>query len=165
MKLHDSRVTTPFFGPNAWVAMAQPVPGGNIPAHHAALELKLTFKDGGAYDFHTKFIQIRERLQQASDVAAETGSRQQGSNAAGVNMDSVHLEQLPAYEEQASEVQAVPSETPALSAVSQHPGAPVSQQEANSRPQPDGPPPGYDEAQSGAIFERLEEESRSQSER
>ena len=44
-----------------------------IPAQHLVIEAKVTFKDGGAYDFHTKFVQIKERLKQARDVAAESG--------------------------------------------------------------------------------------------
>lgn len=141
LKLHDSRVTTPFFGPNAWQALAQTVNGGGIPSQHPAVEVKLTFKDGGAYDFHTKFVEIKERLRQAADVAAESGQAIQGSHSDCANLENVYLEQLPAYEESAggNRVQDTAVETrsenrPRLHLPSQ------GQQHAH----PDEPPPGYD---------------------
>ena len=73
LNLHDTRVSAPFFGPNVWNAAVQPVPGGGIPPTHSVVELKMTFKDGGAYDFHQKFLEIRERLQQVVAVARESG--------------------------------------------------------------------------------------------
>jgi WW domain-binding protein 2 len=98
LNLHDSHMTMPWFGPNAWEALVQPVAGGNIPDNHH-VELKLTFKDGGAPDFHTQFERIKERLQQAVDNAREAnaGSRSGGA-VGGVNMDTVHLDELPTYE-------------------------------------------------------------------
>ncbi|KAL9097115.1 MAG: hypothetical protein Q9165_000541 [Trypethelium subeluteriae] len=109
LNLHDTHVTAPWFGPNVWTSLLQPVSGGGIPAQHAALELKLTFKDGGAFDFHTGYERIKERLQQAVEVARESGlavgdgserSAGRGGGALeGVNMGAVHLDQLPRYEE------------------------------------------------------------------
>lgn len=87
----------------------QPVPGGNIPPQHVAVELKMTFKDGGAFDFHSTYERIKERLQQAVYVAREsghlvgngleTGDGRGAGGLAGVNMDAVHLEELPTYDD------------------------------------------------------------------
>jgi hypothetical protein len=64
----------------------QPVPGGNIPPASSAIELKLVFKDAGAFDFSTTFERVKERVTQAVENA--------GASAA----QNVHLEDLPAYE-------------------------------------------------------------------
>ena len=108
LNLHDTHVTAPFFGPNVWSGIVQAVPGGNIPPEHPAVEIKLTFKDGGAFDFHTLFERIKERLQQAVEVARESGqlvgdgsesmAGRGGGGLSGVNLDSVHLDELPAYD-------------------------------------------------------------------
>ncbi|KAF8542233.1 hypothetical protein BDD12DRAFT_391579 [Trichophaea hybrida] len=81
--LLDSRVAAPFFGPNTWSASVQPVSGGGIPPATSAIELKLVFKDGGAFDFYGMFERVKERVLQAR----EAGSAE------------VHLEDLPAYED------------------------------------------------------------------
>jgi hypothetical protein len=73
LNLHDTHVSAPFFGPNVWTAALQPVAGGGIPANHAFVELKMVFKEGGAFDFHSQFERIKERLQQAVDNARESG--------------------------------------------------------------------------------------------
>ena len=109
LNLHDTRVSAPFFGPNAWTGILQPVPGGGIPPVHTYVELKIVFKDGGAFDFHSNFERVKERLQQAVEVARESGqvngdgseigAGRGGGALAGVNMAAIHLEQLPAYEE------------------------------------------------------------------
>lgn len=72
----------------------KPVSGGGIPPTNSAIELRLTFREGGAFDFHNTYEQVKERLYQAYMVARESG--QTGES----NMDfaNVHLEQLPAYE-------------------------------------------------------------------
>ena len=45
-----------------WQALLQPVHGGGIPTPlGGVVELKFTFKDGGAFDFHTHFERIKER--------------------------------------------------------------------------------------------------------
>lgn len=146
----------PFFGANYWVALCKPVAGGNIPATHAAVELRLTFKDGGTFDFHTLFEQIKDRLHQAYTVAQETSN----SDAVGnIDLANVHLEQLPAYE--------APRQVPEddgptiLSPVPLRPGreselegvtSPLTSS-ANPEPPiaPDEPPPGYEEVQAQAV--------------
>jgi hypothetical protein len=66
----------------------QPVSGGNIPPANTIIELKLVFKDGGAFDFSTIFERVKERVAQAIENSDD-------SAAAAMN---VHLEDLPAYE-------------------------------------------------------------------
>lgn len=70
--------------------MLKPVSGGGLPSEHPYVELKLTFKDGGAFDWHTTFESVRESLAQAQEAAAE-GGRQ-------VDWEVVGGEGLPAYE-------------------------------------------------------------------
>lgn len=91
---------------------APPGPGaalvaGVAAASHAAaaaggggglLELKLTFKDGGASELHSIFKRVRERLQEAGQLHEGIG----GPQSAGPSMPPppplFHLEDLPAYE-------------------------------------------------------------------
>ncbi|RDL39462.1 PH protein [Venustampulla echinocandica] len=113
LNLQDTFVRAPFFGANYWTANVKPVSGGGIPPTNSAIELRLTFREGGAFDFHNTYEQIKERLYQAYMVARESG------RAGDSNMDfgNVHLEQLPAYEacstvEDGDELEAPPYESP-----------------------------------------------------
>jgi len=174
LNLNDTFVRAPFFGANYWIALCKPVPGGGIPSHHSAFELRFTFREGGAFDFHTIFEQIKERLYQAVSVARESG----GTN--GVNLANIHLEQLPAYEA-ASDVQVegdrVEEETDDPVILSPRPVRPgqgdvavageVRAEEPSSivAQAPDEPPPGYEEAQAQAVGEDLEQRLRNEAER
>ncbi|GAB1192241.1 hypothetical protein APSETT444_001430 [Aspergillus pseudonomiae] len=90
--MHDTHVSAPLFGANVWQSLVQPVPGGGIPSSLPALLLKVTFKEGGAFDYHNKFEEIKERLR----VALEN-TRQSSRGVGNVDMSTVHLDQLPAY--------------------------------------------------------------------
>ena len=145
---------------------------GGIPDIHAAVELRVTFKDGGAFDFHTTFEQIKERAHEAFALARENGQRPSAALA------DVHLEQLPAYEPMSTEAPPLPhpeappaAETgtqdppilspvprrpsvllPGIAAASEPPETPPS---VGRVPPPDGPPPGYEEAQMHAVEAEL----------
>ncbi|KAF2675189.1 hypothetical protein BT63DRAFT_30749 [Microthyrium microscopicum] len=136
LNLHDTHVEAPWFGANIWTALVQPVPGGGIPAHLPALELKMTFKDGGAFDLHSTFERIKERLLQAVDVAQMASGGEQG-----VDMGNVNLDELPAYEA---------SPTSPLVSV----GAPQRREEPVEPPSER--PPGYEEVQRESVAEDLE---------
>lgn len=147
LNVRDSHVSAPFFGPNVWIALVQPVPGGGISASLPAVQMKVTFKEGGAFDFHTNCERIRERLQQAVENTDE-GTRGQQT----VDLSAVHLEELPAYDAPSSTNQSVrPSETP---------------EEPSNRPtsgvgvEPVEPPPCYEEVQSQSVADELEERLR-----
>lgn len=160
LNTHDSHVVAPWIGPNVWTALLQPVQGGGIPAHIAALELKFSFKDGGAYDFHTGYERVKERLQQQVDVARESGAlrgdgsetgRGRGGDAlAAVDVANVHLDDLPAYEESAN---------PAP-----QPSAPLTDSTVACEPRQTGqvftppaePPPGYEQVQRETVEDELE---------
>ncbi|KAI9725802.1 MAG: hypothetical protein M1828_002431 [Chrysothrix sp. TS-e1954] len=158
LNLHDTHITAPFFGPNAWLAVVQPVINGGIPSRHPALELKLTFKDGGAVDFHAQFIRIKERMQQVMDVARTTG---QGTGSGGVNMDAVHLDELPAYEATSSvPTTTQPSNPPAVGQATSPMNNPRSSGNATNTPAE--PPPGYEEVQRDSIAESLDRDLRLQ---
>jgi len=151
----------PWFGPNAWPAVLQPVPGGNIPTAHANIELKLTFKEGGAPDFHSTFERIKERLQQVVSTAREenlTGGRQD-SVLDNVNLDTVHLDQLPSYQESGSDRVASyqgadpPDLLESPGGISQR--TPPQTGPSEPQPPPDAPP-GYEETQQQSIQAELE---------
>ncbi|KAK9370038.1 hypothetical protein V1509DRAFT_618356 [Lipomyces kononenkoae] len=72
--VHDAHVTQPWFGPNMWSSVVVAVQDGGLPTD-TPLELTITFKDGGAFEFHDCFERIRERMQE------------------GVN----HIDELPTY--------------------------------------------------------------------
>lgn len=162
LNLQDTYVRAPFFGANYWSALCKPVSGGGIPPSHPSVELRMTFREGGAYDFHSTFEQVKERLYQAYIVARETGQR--GQN--GVDLANVHLEQLPAYEparEVATEETAVePRDSGVEGLRSRGVSEPPKEEEFSA---PDEPPPGYEEAQIQAVGidldSRLREEAES----
>jgi hypothetical protein len=134
----------------------------------------MEFKEGGAFDFSTTFERLKERLRQAVDVAREsglatgdgtdTGDGRGGGALAGVNLNSVHLEDLPAYEESPTiPSHAFPSPQPG-DAIATGPSSPQaadmssparSPQEQNFEP-PLEPPPGYEEVQRDSIVNELE---------
>lgn len=141
LNLHDTHVSAPFFGPNVWTALVQPVSGGGIPASVHAVQLKVTFKEGGAFDFHTNFERIKERLRDAVESSQEVRR-----GFTDVNMASVHLDELPAYEG--------PQGGPAPPAASE------GRQAQETGQEPMGPPPGYEEVQQQSVANELEERLR-----
>ncbi|EXJ82220.1 hypothetical protein A1O3_06033 [Capronia epimyces CBS 606.96] len=168
LNLHDTHITVPWFGPNAWQAALQPVPGGNIPATQAAVELKLTFKEGGAPDFHSKFEQIKERLQQVVSTAREENltGRRQDSFLGDVNLNNVHLDPLPSYQESGQDRVAAGEAIPSSAVIdSPEAGSPISSS-AGGRMRsaspvediepPREPPPGYEEVQQQSIQAELD---------
>lgn len=66
----------------------------------------MTFKDGGAFDFHSSFERVKETLSHAVEIARESGhlsgAGAGGVGSVGLDLEAVHLEQLPAYEEATS---------------------------------------------------------------
>lgn len=137
--LHDTHLTAPWFGPNVWVAAVQPVTGGGIDGVTTTIELKLTFRDGGAYDFHGKICEVKERWTQAREVGRADAD--------------VHLEQLPAYEESVR-----PPAAPAREPTTQRVAAESTLAAPTTRaaPPPDEAPPGYDEVQAQTLVAHLE---------
>ncbi|CAN9085972.1 unnamed protein product [Alternaria alternata] len=176
LNVTDSRVTAPWFGANKWEAIIQPVQGGGIPPQHAELDLVMEFKEGGAFDFASIFERLKERLRQAVEVARESGGdMEDGSRGVGgVNMNNVHLEDLPAYEESRQHARVPePPLSPPLDGSAFDTGGPVIAAPTPSSPQassplssprtqqehfepPSDPPPGYEEVQRGSIADELE---------
>ncbi|EED24363.1 hypothetical protein TSTA_077290 [Talaromyces stipitatus ATCC 10500] len=155
LNLHDSHVSAPFFGPNAWTVLAQPVPGGGIPAPLQLVELKVTFKEGGAFDFHTNFERIKDRLQQAVEHARDSGSPSvRSSNGRGVNFTNVHLDELPAYDgpntSNAGQAQSIEAAVQ----------PPITETADTTSSAPVEPPPGYEEVQQQSVAQELEEQLR-----
>ncbi|BCS24513.1 uncharacterized protein APUU_40957A [Aspergillus puulaauensis] len=146
LNLHDTHVSSPFFGPNAWNAVVQPVPGGGIPSSLIAVHLKITFKEGGAFDFHGQFETIKERLQQAVEISHESGR-----GVSNVNMSGVHLEELPAYSAPQGGL-TVNDEDVSRRELRQSPS------EASGEPQE--PPPDYEAVQQQSVANELEERLR-----
>lgn len=146
LNLHDSHVTAPFFGPNVWIALLQPVSGGGIPVPSTGVvEIKLTFKEGGAFDFHTHYERTRERLQQVVENAREAGGGATAPSA--VNTASVNLEDLPAYQEESDGP--LMSPTAAAAAAEQRNSHTVNSHrgrggDAVGNGPPAEPPPGYE---------------------
>ncbi|KAF2400955.1 hypothetical protein EJ06DRAFT_530045 [Trichodelitschia bisporula] len=179
LNLHDTHVAAPFFGPNVWSSVVQPVPGGNLPPQHAALELKLTFKDGGAFDFHSLFERLKERCQQAVEVARESGTLSGDVNSAqGPGVD-VFLDELPAYEVATASPSVSPGAATTIAATDAvsppglaHASVPVSPVTAGATSPreerfapPQEPPPGYEAVQNQSVQEELWSRLRQESER
>jgi hypothetical protein len=145
------------------------VPGGNIPSSRANIELKLVFNEGGAADFHTNFERIKERLQQAVEAArdAEPGAGHGIGSLVSVNMDAVHLDQLPTYEASGHDIIAPISLAPSMprSPIALPGAADDSQDGAGgllrrraptTAEPPNEPPPGYEETQQQSIQQEFE---------
>lgn len=189
LNLHDTHVSAPFFGPNVWRAALQPVPGGGIASKYSPVELKMVFRDGGAFDFHSNFERIKERLHQALEVARESGHIVgDGSDAgggrgagqlSGVNLAAVDLEELPAYEEArrtapveiAQSSPPLPLQEPDVTVpIIENPASPVSETartppategDSETLSSPTEPPPGYEEVQRQSVATELERSLRS----
>lgn len=114
-----------------WTAVVQPVSNGGLPSVASAIELKLIFKDGGAFDFYTIFERVKERFLQALENARASGRVAEGT---------VHLEDLPAYEEPP----VMSGNTSRLVNTNVSYGGP-----------PPGPPPGYEEVQRESLAEEV----------
>jgi hypothetical protein len=119
----------------------------------------MTFKDGGAFDFHTNFERIKERLLQVVEQARESGAiAGDGSQTGAVNFATVHLEELPAYEG--------PDSDSSLSGPSGDEGVPhysrpgllngTGPAGADQFGAPSEPPPGYEEVQQQSVANDLE---------
>ncbi|PGH34497.1 hypothetical protein GX50_02680 [[Emmonsia] crescens] len=175
LNLQDTHVSAPFFGPNLWTSQVKPVAGGGIPASYVSLQLKLIFKDGGAFDFHSGFERIKERLQHALEQAQESSSMAESiarrpNRGAGtldcVDFSAVHLDELPAYEESGHPSEPTDTTTlPAFSSVDPHGrNQHVSIDDNNGRSgednptdaNPTEPPPGYEEVQQQSVANALE---------
>lgn len=127
----------------------------------------MTFKDGGAFDFHSTYERIKERLQQAVDVAresghltgdgAETGGGQGAGALGAVDMNAVHLDELPAYEDATStrQVPAPRHEAPLIDLAEPAPATQTSPRQEQFSP-PAEPPPGYEDVQSQSVSDELE---------
>ena len=138
----------------------------------------MIFREGGAFDYHTIFEQIKERLHHAISIARDEG-RNIGSAGVlgGADLASVHLEQLPAYEPppQASSAEPTEERDPASpihpagrdSGVAGLRGKPKPEEEVSTPPAepPNEPPPGYEEAQAQAVGIDLDQRLREEAER
>jgi hypothetical protein len=165
LNLEDSYVRVPFWGANFWGASLRPVAGGGVPSHLSIIELKLTFKDGGAFDYHTIYEQIKERLHHALTLARDSGHGIGSINALGAaELANVNLEQLPAYEPPARVDGAAEREV-----VSRDSGVagvePPSTSREGPTSAPSEPPPGYEEAQAQAIDVDLDQRLRDEAAR
>lgn len=123
------------------------------------MSLKLTFKEGGAFDFSTTYERMKETLAQAVDTARASG-RPVNSAGGGVDAD---LEQLPAYEElgggapvQIQRPTPVGPNGARRPAPSANNGVVGMEPAGSSAQMPDEPPPGYDEALQGSVANGLE---------
>ncbi|KAH7092961.1 WW-domain ligand protein-domain-containing protein [Paraphoma chrysanthemicola] len=184
LNVADSRVTAPWFGANKWEALIQPVSGGGIPSQHTELDMVMEFKEGGAFDFASIFERLKERLRQAVDVARESGAGGMEDGARGINMNNVHLEDLPAYEESGQHTRVADAQQPSSPITDRRSsgagaGGPVVAAPAPTSPQrsspmvspqrgnfpppsepPSEPPPGYEEVQRNSIVDELERQAR-----
>jgi hypothetical protein len=142
----------------------------------------MEFKEGGAFDFASTFERLKERLKQAVDVAGisptegvDTGDGRGAGALSGVNLASVHLDELPTYEDSGQYTRVpenVPSPPPVgrgsvggestVSTATANRSSPLSspRQESFQAP-PTEPPPGYEEVQHSSVANELERRLRS----
>ena len=125
------------------------------------MEVKLTFKEGGAFDFHSHYERVRERLLQAVEVGRD----------AGVEVGSVTLDDLPAYQEEGDGPLLSPT-TVAVAAARLEverrngSGSGSGDGDGRGRDREDGtpvePPPGYEEAQMAGLRDEVERRANGQ---
>ncbi|KAB8299849.1 hypothetical protein EYC80_000095 [Monilinia laxa] len=157
LNLQDSYVRAPFFGANYWTALCKPVSGGGIPPDYPSVELKMTFREGGAFDFHSCLERIKERLYQVYSVAREHGGR----GMSGADLTTMDLEQLPAYEP----AQEVTDASPIVARDSGVASTTGTSPRSETFTAPAEPPPDYEEAQAQAVSVDLDQRLREQAER
>jgi hypothetical protein len=162
LHIYDSHVSAPFFGPNVWTAIVRPVAGGGIPASIQVVELKFSFKEGGAFDFHSNFERIKDRLGQAVEHAREQGpATSQATTGRGVDFTHVHLDELPAYDGARNPAQAGNNNQHQLSNVATQASTTESAGgNTDFAPPPMEPPPGYEEVQQQSVAAELEDRLR-----
>jgi hypothetical protein len=121
----------------------------------------MEFKEGGAFDFSSIFERLKERLRQAVDVARESGAGDE-DGARGVNMNNVHLDDLPRYEESGQHERVGECEPVVAAPVPTSPqrASPMASPQAQSLAPPSEAPPGYEEAQRDSVVEELERQAR-----
>lgn len=112
-----------------------------------AVHLKVTFKEGGAFDFHNEFERMKERLQQAVEISGESDR-----GAGSLNMANVDLEDLPAY----SAHQSNPTEN-------SQSNRSEPRHSSSESTEPQEPPPDYEEVQQQSVANALEERLRRES--
>lgn len=117
----------------------------------------MTFREGGAFDFHSCLEQIKERLYQVYSVAREHGGR----GTSGVDLANMDLEQLPAYEPAQEVTDAAPMVAQDSGVASTTGTSPRSE----TFTAPAEPPPDYEEAQAQAVSVDLDQRLREQAER
>lgn len=124
------------------------------------MEVKFTFKEGGAFDWHSGYERIRERLQQAVEVSRINGDGSGTSRTAamnGVDVQNVNLEDLPAYQEEGDGPLIPPIAPLARPGAASASTQPNSQGESRGpRDMPEEPPPGYEEAQRAGVQDEME---------
>jgi hypothetical protein len=118
----------------------------------------MTFKDGGAFDFHSTYERIKEMQHHAVLNASEAS----GTRVSTTNLANINLDQLPAYEESHSAPVVDPSPTATPTAITTREPPPVleapteSNEEAKAEARPTEPPPGYEEVQRESVASELE---------
>jgi len=143
----------------------------------------MEFKEGGAFDFASTFERLKERLKQAVDVAGvsptegvDTGDGRGAGALSGVNLASVHLDELPTYEDSGRYTRVpenIPSPPPpagrgsvggesTVSTATANRSSPLSSpREESFQAPPTEPPPGYEEVQQNSVADELERRLRS----
>jgi WW domain-binding protein 2 len=111
-------LTLAWFSANAFVATITPVKDGGIP-HFA--ELKLTFKEGGAFEFYNTYTALLDRLHAQDD-----------------GRPVEHLEDLPMYSNENTHVQEETSSPP----------PPPMEDDEDAEELPTDLPPSYDDVAS-----------------
>ena len=129
------------------------------------VEVKMTFKEGGAFDFHSHYERVRERLLQAVEVSREAGV----AASSAMNGVDVNLDELPAYQEE-GDGPLLPATVGAVVAARESVGRVGGSADGDGRGRerdegtPVEPPPGYEEAQMAGLRDevqrRLEREGR-----
>ncbi|ROT36598.1 hypothetical protein SODALDRAFT_335699 [Sodiomyces alkalinus F11] len=145
----DSYVNSPLIGAWYWAATVRPSPGGGVPPDIPRLSLKLTFREGGYYEFYRQFEELKERMEHVRRVQQETGQ-----------LVNIPDEPLPTYEPRQPGT-SEPSNLEPNTLVSR----PRSTSSASQNPRPDEPPPDYEEAQAQQLSMRLEGHIRDEEER
>ncbi|KAI9837882.1 MAG: hypothetical protein M1838_004725 [Thelocarpon superellum] len=135
--VYDGRIVVPYLGPNAFTSVLRTATGGGLPREQRYLQVKLTFNEGGAYDFHQTFVRLRERVGDAIHDARANGEITGDGPHASLHLNGVHLDDLPAYETGSTTSSLPPEQT-------------RSRMTASSTV-PRGPPPAYDESMTDTV--------------
>lgn len=106
-RVSHNHARAPWFGSNSWHAklnrwqrwdsVRPSIPKWTVPEHILQLDVRMDFRDGGAFDFHTNSERLREMVHRRGEALLNSVSI--GAEIGAMDGDPADYEDLPAYDD------------------------------------------------------------------